>query len=75
MLMLNHSHLNKEYNLINVLKALVATISMCSLLVIFLSKITPRCKIEVFTAVTMKNGIFWDVTLCGSCKNQRFGGT
>jgi hypothetical protein len=20
-------------------------------------------------AVTMKNGIFWDVTLCGSCKN------
>jgi hypothetical protein len=27
------------------------------------------------TAVTMKNGIFWDVTLCGSCKNRRFGGT
>jgi hypothetical protein len=22
----------------------------------------------------MKNGIFWDVTLCGSCKNRRFGG-
>jgi hypothetical protein len=27
---------------------------------------------EVFTAVTMKNGIFWDVTPCGSCKNRRF---
>jgi hypothetical protein len=26
-------------------------------------------------AVTMKNGIFWDVTPCGSCKNRRFGGT
>jgi hypothetical protein len=26
-------------------------------------------------AVAMKNGIFWDVTLCGSCKNLRFGGT
>jgi hypothetical protein len=34
-----------------------------------------RVRFEVFTAVTMKNGIFWDVTLCGSCKNRRFGGT
>jgi hypothetical protein len=25
---------------------------------------------EVFTAVTMKNGVFWDVTPCGSCKSQ-----
>jgi hypothetical protein len=24
--------------------------------------------------VTMKNDVFWDVTTCGSCKNQRFGG-
>jgi hypothetical protein len=24
---------------------------------------------EVFTAVTMKNGVFWDVTPSGSCKN------
>jgi hypothetical protein len=30
---------------------------------------------EVFTTVTMKNGIIWDVTPCGSCKNRRFGGT
>jgi hypothetical protein len=30
---------------------------------------------EVFTAVIMKNAVFWDVTLCGSCKNRRFGGT
>jgi hypothetical protein len=30
---------------------------------------------EVFTAVTMKNVVFWDVTQCGSCKNRRFGGT
>jgi hypothetical protein len=22
-----------------------------------------------------KNGVFWDVTQCGSCKNRRFGGT
>jgi hypothetical protein len=22
----------------------------------------------------LKNGIFWDVTPCGSCKNRRFGG-
>jgi hypothetical protein len=32
-------------------------------------------RFEVFTTVTMKNGVFWDVTLCGSCKNRRFGGT
>jgi hypothetical protein len=24
------------------------------------------CKFEVFTAVTMKNGVFWNVTPCGS---------
>jgi hypothetical protein len=24
---------------------------------------------------TVKNGVFWDVTPCGSCKNRRFGGT
>jgi hypothetical protein len=32
-------------------------------------------RFEVFTAVTIKKGIFWDVTPCGSCKNRRFGGT
>jgi hypothetical protein len=31
-------------------------------------------RFEVFTAATMKNGILWDVTPCGSCKNRRFGG-
>jgi hypothetical protein len=35
----------------------------------------PHVRFEVFTAVTMKNVIFWDVTPCGSCKNRRFGGT
>jgi hypothetical protein len=32
-------------------------------------------RVEVSTAVTMKNGVFWVVTPCGSCKNRRFGGT
>jgi hypothetical protein len=32
-------------------------------------------RFEVFTAVTMKNDVFWDVTPCGSCKNRHFGGT
>jgi hypothetical protein len=31
-------------------------------------------RFEVFTAVTMKNGIFWAVTPRDSCKNRRFGG-
>jgi hypothetical protein len=24
---------------------------------------------------SMKNGVFWDVTPCGSCENRCFGGT
>jgi hypothetical protein len=31
-------------------------------------------RFEIFTAVTIKNGVFWDVTPCGSCKNGHFGG-
>jgi hypothetical protein len=42
MLVLNRSLLNREYNLINVLKALASIISMCNLYVTFLSKLTPR---------------------------------
>jgi hypothetical protein len=36
---------------------------------------TVEIKFEVFTAVTMKNGVFWEVTPCGSCKNCCFGAT
>jgi hypothetical protein len=25
--------------------------------------------------LSVKNGVFWDVTPGGSCKNRRFGGT
>jgi hypothetical protein len=32
-------------------------------------------RFEAFTAVTMKDAVFWDVTPCGSCKKRRFGGT
>jgi hypothetical protein len=32
-------------------------------------------RFEVFMAVTMKHGVFWDVMPCGSCKNRRFGVT
>jgi recombination DNA repair RAD52 pathway protein len=32
-------------------------------------------RFEVFTAVTMKNGVFRDVMPCGSFENRRFGGT
>jgi hypothetical protein len=26
-------------------------------------------RFEVFTVVAMKNAVFWDVMLCGPCKN------
>jgi hypothetical protein len=29
----------------------------------------PPVRFGVFTAMTMKNGVFWDVTPCCSCKN------
>jgi hypothetical protein len=32
-------------------------------------------RFEVITVVIMKNAHFWDVTLYGSCRNGRFGGT
>jgi hypothetical protein len=33
-------------------------------------------RFEVFTAVTIKNAVFWDVAPCRSCKlNRCFGGT
>jgi hypothetical protein len=40
-----------------------------------LQSIKIHVRFEVFTAVTMENGVFWDVTPCGPCKNQRLGGT
>jgi hypothetical protein len=32
-------------------------------------------RFELFMAVDIKNGFFWDATPCGSCKNRLFGGT
>jgi hypothetical protein len=32
-------------------------------------------RFEVFTAVTMKKAVFWDVAPCRSGVNRRFGGT
>jgi hypothetical protein len=32
-------------------------------------------RFEVFTAVTMKKAVFWDVAPCRSSVNRRFGGT
>jgi hypothetical protein len=32
-------------------------------------------RLEGFTEATMQNGVFWDVTPCGSCKNRRFRGS
>jgi hypothetical protein len=31
--------------------------------------------IEFVVNTRRNNGVFWDVTPCGSCKNRRFGGT
>jgi hypothetical protein len=50
--------------------------SFLAIMLICLDKTkTNNVRLKVFTAVTMKNVIFWDVTSCGSCANRRFGGT
>jgi hypothetical protein len=49
--------------------------SWSSFVMHFLLLKTALVKFEVFTLVTMKNGVFWNVTPGGSCKNLRFGGT
>jgi hypothetical protein len=36
---------------------------------------TESSRLKLFTAVAIKNAVFWDVTLCDFCKNIRFGGT
>jgi hypothetical protein len=30
---------------------------------------------DLKATISLKNGVVWDVTKCGSCKNRRFGGT
>jgi hypothetical protein len=50
------------------------TLGECRSIYIYVARCTSVI-FEVFTRATMKNGVFWDVTPCGSCKNRRFGGT
>jgi hypothetical protein len=33
------------------------------------------CSCLAFSTLKLENGVFWDVTLCGCCKNHCFGGT
>jgi hypothetical protein len=37
--------------------------------------ISEQLGFKVFTAVTMKNSVFWDLAQCGSCNNRRFAVT
>jgi hypothetical protein len=41
----------------------------------FIKKIDEFVRFEVFTAMTMKNDVFWDVASCRFCVNLRFGAT
>jgi hypothetical protein len=48
---------------------------MEDMLIELFSNCVENVRFEVFTAVCMKNAVFWDVTPCASCKNRRIGGT
>jgi hypothetical protein len=45
----------------------------CKNHIIFLRSV--RRLLVTANVVPMKNGVIWDVMLCGSCKNRSFGGT
>jgi hypothetical protein len=44
-------------------------------MVVYYIQIDKYGRFEVFTAVIMKQAVFWDVAPCRSCVNRRFGGT
>jgi hypothetical protein len=54
--------------------ALQLTALIQSEMFFFSNKMSTYIRCEGFTAVAMKNGVFWDVTLCCICKNRHFGG-
>jgi hypothetical protein len=60
MLVLNRSLLNREYILINVLKALASIISICNLHITFLSKITPRYFTLFTNGISRPFNVRWD---------------
>jgi hypothetical protein len=60
MLALNCLLLNKEYILINVLKALASIISMCNRHVTFLPKITPRYFMLFTNGIFRPFSVRWD---------------
>jgi hypothetical protein len=68
MLALKCSLLNREYVLINVLKALVSIVFMCSLHAIFLSNITPR----YFTFFTKSSSLTCSFQLSLLTKDSRY---
>jgi hypothetical protein len=49
-------------------------IAMARVPVLF-KKVVRICELGDTRKYLLKNGFFWDVTPCGSCKNRRFGGT
>jgi hypothetical protein len=57
------------------------TLQNCDSYLIFPTKYgrTPTydtvCSMNIYAEYQLKTAIFWDVTLCGSSKNRRFGGT
>jgi hypothetical protein len=41
--------------------------TMMMMIIVIIKSNWYNVRFEIFTAVTMKNGVFWVVTPCGSC--------
>jgi hypothetical protein len=50
-------------------------IEQCVTEVKFIKMIERECYKYIRIMLELKNIVFWDPGLCGSCKNRRFGGT
>jgi hypothetical protein len=51
----------------------ITLLKCLNLLIVFIpGTIATYVRSEVFTAVTMKNAVFWDVAPCISCVNRRY---
>jgi hypothetical protein len=68
-------HRNLSKSLRNTAESLSTDLVQLDALCIDIANKSIYVRFEAFMAVTMKNGVFWDVMPCGSCKNRRFGGT
>jgi hypothetical protein len=73
--MIDNGHTVVQLPSTSVLQEMLLGLRMRNYAYLFLKNSKQNVRFEVFTAVTMKNAVFWDVAPCSFCVNRSFGGT